>query len=57
MNFSDESVCLMVDNVWNEGKLNFVDRVTALCFTMSSVVRLWEFVYELSAVGGSFQLH
>jgi hypothetical protein len=29
----------------------------ALCFTASSVVHAWEFVYALSAVGGSYQLH
>jgi hypothetical protein len=29
----------------------------ALYFMVSSVVHVWEFVYDLSAVGGSYQLH
>jgi hypothetical protein len=37
--------------------INFVDRLTALYFTASSAVHAWEFVYDLSAVGGSNQLH
>jgi hypothetical protein len=36
---------------------NFVDSLTALCFTASSAVDAWVFVYELSAVGGSYQLY
>jgi hypothetical protein len=36
---------------------NFVDRLMALCFTASSVVHEWKFVYNLSVVGGSYQLH
>jgi hypothetical protein len=34
-----------------------VDRLTVLCFTASSAVYVWEFVYDLSAVGGSYQLN
>jgi hypothetical protein len=37
--------------------INFVDRLTALCFTASSVVHEWKFVYDLSAVGSNYQLH
>jgi hypothetical protein len=29
----------------------------ALCFMVSSVVHAWEFVYDLSAVGGSYHFH
>jgi hypothetical protein len=48
----------MADNVWNEGKLFFfVDCLMALCFTASSAVHAWEYVYDLSAVGCSYQLH
>jgi hypothetical protein len=46
MYFADESVCLMADNVWN----GVMDCLTALCFMVSSVVHVWEFVYDLSAV-------
>jgi hypothetical protein len=35
----------------------FMDRHTALWFRASSAIRAWEFVYGLSAVGGSYQLH
>jgi hypothetical protein len=35
----------------------FMDRLTALCFKASSAVHGWEFSYELSVVGGSYQLH
>jgi hypothetical protein len=34
-----------------------VDRMTTLCFTASSAVQAWAFFYDLSAVGGSYQLH
>jgi hypothetical protein len=34
-----------------------VDHLTALRFMASSVVHAWEFVYELSAAGSSYQLH
>jgi hypothetical protein len=34
-----------------------VDRLTAVCFTASSAVHTWEFVYGLSSVGTSYQLH
>jgi hypothetical protein len=37
--------------------ISFVDRLKALCFTASSAVNAGEFVYGLSAVGGSYQLH
>jgi hypothetical protein len=39
------------------GVIYFVDRLTALCFTASSAVHAWEFIYNLSAVDGSYQLH
>jgi hypothetical protein len=56
--FADESVCLLADKVWIERKLfNFMDRFTALCFTARSAVRAWEFVYDLSAVGGIYRLY
>jgi hypothetical protein len=34
-----------------------VNRLTALCFKASSEVHVWEFVYDLSAVSGSYQFH
>jgi hypothetical protein len=34
-----------------------VDRLMALCFTASSAIHVLEFVFDLSAVGGSYQLH
>jgi hypothetical protein len=34
-----------------KGSNELVDGLTALCFTASSVVPAWEFVYDLSAVG------
>jgi hypothetical protein len=37
--------------------INFVDRLTALCYIVSSAVHVWEFVYDMSAGGGSYQLH
>jgi hypothetical protein len=37
--------------------INFVDSLTALCFTAGSAVHAWEFVYDLSAVGSSYQLY
>jgi hypothetical protein len=37
--------------------INVLDRLTALCFTASSAVHAWEFVYELSPVSGSYQLY
>jgi hypothetical protein len=41
-----------------DGKvINFMDCWTALCFMASCAVHAWEFVYDLSAVGGSYQLH
>jgi hypothetical protein len=33
--------------------MNFMDRLMALYFMASSAVHAWEFVYDLSAVGGS----
>jgi hypothetical protein len=48
-NFAAESA----GNLWNER----VDRLTVLCYTASSVVHAWEFVYDLSAVGSSYQRH
>jgi hypothetical protein len=37
--------------------INFVDGLMALFFTAISVVHAWERVYDLSAVGSSYQLH
>jgi hypothetical protein len=37
--------------------INFVVRLMALRFTASGAVDAWEFVYDLSAVGASYQLH
>jgi hypothetical protein len=37
--------------------INFVGRLTVLCFTASSAVHAWEFVYDLPAMSGSYQLH
>jgi hypothetical protein len=37
--------------------INFVDRLTALCFTVNIAAHAWEFIYDLSAVGSSYQLH
>jgi hypothetical protein len=37
--------------------MNAVEHFTALCFTASSTVHAWEFVYDFSAVGGSYQFH
>jgi hypothetical protein len=56
MNFANKSVCLMADNVWNE-VINFVDYLIVLCFMASPAVHAWEFVYYLSVVGSSYQLH
>jgi hypothetical protein len=33
--------------------INFIDRLMALRFTVSSAVHAWDFLYDLSAVGGS----
>jgi hypothetical protein len=56
MNFADGSIYLISGNVWNE-VFNFVDRLTALCFTASNAVHAWEFVYDFSAMGNIYQLH
>jgi hypothetical protein len=37
--------------------INFVDCLTVLFNTASSAVHAWEFVYDLPAVGDSYQLH
>jgi hypothetical protein len=37
--------------------INFVDCLMALCFTASSAVDAWKFVFDLLAVGVSYQLH
>jgi hypothetical protein len=37
--------------------IKFVDRLTALRFAASVAVHAWEFVYDLSALGSSYQLH
>jgi hypothetical protein len=48
----------MVDKVSELREVtNFVNGLTTLCFTANSAVRAWEFVYDLSAVGSSYQLH
>jgi hypothetical protein len=48
----------MVNNVWNYGKLlTLSDSLMALRFTAISAVYAWECVHDLSAVGGSYQLH
>jgi hypothetical protein len=39
---------MMASSVWNEN-INFVDCLTALCFTATIAVHAWEFVYNLSA--------
>jgi hypothetical protein len=39
--FTDKSVCLMADNVWNE-VIIYVDCLIALCFTGSSAIHAWE---------------
>jgi hypothetical protein len=39
------------------GMKGSVDRLTALCFTAMGAVHAWEFVYDLSAVVSSYQLH
>jgi hypothetical protein len=49
-NFADESVCLMAITFEIKEVINFVDPLMALCFTVSSVVHVWEFAYSLSAV-------
>jgi hypothetical protein len=52
-NFADDSVCLMAD-VWNEGKLL---TLWTACQHYVSRRAVRKFVYDLSAVGGSYQLH
>jgi hypothetical protein len=37
--------------------INFVDRLTALCFAASNAVHAWEIVYGLSAADSSYQYH
>jgi hypothetical protein len=37
--------------------MNYVRRLTVLCFTANIEIHAWEFVYDLSAVGGTYQLH
>jgi hypothetical protein len=37
--------------------INFVDHLMAIFFMASSVVHVWEFISNLSAVGGNNQLH
>jgi hypothetical protein len=39
-----------------KGSNELVDRLTAICFTANSAVHAWKFVYDLSAMGGSYQL-
>jgi hypothetical protein len=50
-NFAYKSACLMANNVRNEGAL------ISLWITASNAVCAWEFVYGMSAVGGSYQFH
>jgi hypothetical protein len=56
-NVADESVMLIADNMELMGDTNFVDPLLALCFTASSAVYAWVFVYTLLAVDSSYQLH
>jgi hypothetical protein len=37
--------------------INFVGCLTTICFMASSELHVREFVYSLSEVGGSYQLH
>jgi hypothetical protein len=34
-----------------------MDHLTVLCFTENIAIHAWKFVYDLSAVGSSYQLH
>jgi hypothetical protein len=54
INFADESVILMADNMELMDDTNFVDHLMALCFTVSSAVYAWVFVYTLFAVDSSY---
>jgi hypothetical protein len=48
----------MADNIWKQGKLLvFADRLAALCYMASGTVHECEFVNDLSAVGGTYQLY
>jgi hypothetical protein len=40
-----------------KGSNQLVDCFMALCFIARSAVKEWEFVYDLSAVGNSYQPH
>jgi hypothetical protein len=40
-----------------KGSNKLADRLTAFSFTASSAVHAWEFVYDFSAIGSSYQLH
>jgi hypothetical protein len=39
-----------------KGSNGLVDRLKVLCFTASSAIHVWEFLYDFSAVGSSYQL-
>jgi hypothetical protein len=41
----------------NKRRKHLVNCLMALHFTVSSAVHAWEFLYDLSATGGSYQLH
>jgi hypothetical protein len=34
--------------------ITFVGRLTELCFTASSAIHTWKFIYDLPAVGGTY---
>jgi hypothetical protein len=37
--------------------VNFADRLRSLCYAVNSTVHESKFVYDLTGVGGSYQLH
>jgi hypothetical protein len=53
---SQNKVSSISPKIWKKLN-NSVDSLRALCFTACSAVHAWEFVYDLSAVGGIYQLH
>jgi hypothetical protein len=51
--FANESACLMADNIWNEGQLLTCGLLDDIMFHGEQ----WEFIYDFSVVGSSYQLH
>jgi hypothetical protein len=50
----------MADNIWNEGKsltCGLLDGIMLHGSSTLHAVHVWGFVYDLSAVGSSHQLH